>query len=137
GEARICGWDAKVNSIGQIRLDRKRYVRSVLDDANGDRDEGVRRRHGQHAVSIRKVDEAEPAFPVSKRRNSEMFLGAKLGDRQTAFGLEADALAPDGVELRIRSTGHRAGSCEGFVKYASQVTTPRKAGNFGRLRRRR
>jgi hypothetical protein len=62
---------------------------------------------------ICEVDEPESAFPGVERCHGKTFLGAELGDRQTAVNLALNALAPECMEYEVGSSGHGMGSCEG------------------------
>src|SRR5262245_35427768 len=56
-----------------------------------------------------------------------------LGRLQAAFGLAADAFAPEGMKLGVGGSGHGLGSCEETGWSASQVTKHRKPGDSERL----
>jgi hypothetical protein len=79
------------------------------------------------------LDELETALPSVERLRGQAFLGTELRDCQAAASVAAHATAPERTKLEVAGSRHGTGSGKGTSWSALQATTPRKAGNFGRL----
>jgi hypothetical protein len=104
GQASISGGDTESNAIGKVGHDREWVAESVIGDAYSDREE--RRRGGRSGAVVRKIDKPQPTFPRVERGYANTFTGAELCDRQSAVYMTTDALAPEGVALKVGCSRH-------------------------------
>lgn len=113
GQASVRGWDTESNAIGKIGQDQERVAESVLGDVYSDWEKC--RRSGQSGAVVREIDETQPTFPRVERGYTKTLTGAELCDRQSAVHMTTDALAPEGVALKVGCSRHGLVLCHSLI----------------------